>query len=90
MKRRAIIRLSFHSKRYLKTMLNSLRPETRKSPGSRSRTTVEEEDCSLIITFEARDTSAMRAAINAYLRWISLTRNILESVDNLSIKKDDK
>jgi len=71
-------------------MLNSLRPETRKSPGSRSRTTVEEEDGSLIITFEARDTSALRAAINAYLRWISLTRNILESVDNLSIKKDDK
>jgi len=90
MKRRAVIRLSFRSKRHLKTMLNSLRPETRKSPGSRSRTTVEEEDGSLIITFEARDTSALRAAINAYLRWISLTRNILESVDSLSIKEDDK
>ena len=90
MKRRAVIRLSFQSKRYLKTVLNALKPETRKSPSSRSRTMVEEEDGNLIVRFEAKDTSALRAAINAYLRWISLTQNILESVDNLSIKKDDK
>ncbi|MFQ5758243.1 MAG: KEOPS complex subunit Pcc1 [Candidatus Bathyarchaeia archaeon] len=90
MKRRAVIRLSFRSEKYLKTVLNALKPETRKSSSSRSRTMVEEEEGKLIVSFEAKDTSALRAAINAYLRWISLTQNILESVDDLSIKKEDK
>ena len=90
MKRRAVIRLSFRSEKYLKTVQNALKPETRKSPSSRSRTMVEEEDGKLIVSFEAKDTSALRAAINAYLRWITLTKNILESVNNLSIKKDNK
>ncbi len=87
-KRRAVIRLSFQSDRYLRTVLDALRPETRNFPSGRSRTMVEEEDGSLILRFEAKDTSALRAAINAYLRWISLTQNILESVDNFSIKID--
>jgi len=87
MKKRAVIRLSFKSERYLKTVLNALKPETGKSPSSRSRAKVEKEDGKLKISLEAKDTSALRAAINAYLRWISLTRNILESVDNLSIKR---
>jgi tRNA threonylcarbamoyladenosine modification (KEOPS) complex Pcc1 subunit len=90
MKRRAVIQLSLQSETHLKTVLNALKPETRKSPSSRSTAKVEGEDCKLKISFEAKDTSALRAAINAYLRWISLTRNILESIDNLSIKKDDK
>ncbi len=90
MKRRAVIRLSFQSKRYLKTVADALKPETRRSPSGRSKTLVEEEDGKLKISFEAKDTSALRAAINAYLRWISLTQNILESVNNLSTEKDDK
>ncbi len=90
MKRHAFIRLSFQSEKYLKTVLNALKPETRKTPGGRSRTEIREEDGKLIVSFEAKDTSALRAAINAYLRWINLTQNILESVDNLSNSKDAK
>ena len=88
MKRRAVIQLSFQSERYLKAVLNALKPE--RSSSDRSRIKVEEEGGKLIVSFEAKDTSALRAAINAYLRWISLTQNILESVDDLSIKKEDK
>ena len=87
MKKRAVIRLSFKSERYLKTVLNALKPETGKSPSSRSRTKVEKEDGKLKISFEAKDTPALRAAINAYLRWISLTKNMLESVDDFSTDK---
>ncbi len=90
MKRQAVIRLSFQSERHLKTVLRALKPETRRSPTSRSRTKVKEEDGNLIVSFEAKDTSALRASINAYLRWISLTQKILESVDDISIDKDDK
>ena len=90
MKRRAVIQLNFQSEKYSKAVLNALKPETRRSSSDRSRIKVEEEGGKLIVSFEAKDTSALRAAINAYLRWISLTQNILESVDNLSIKKDDR
>jgi tRNA threonylcarbamoyladenosine modification (KEOPS) complex Pcc1 subunit len=90
MKRHAVIRLSFQSKRHLKTVLDALKPETRESPSSRSRIKVEEEGGNLMISFEAKEMSALRAAINAYLRWISLTQNILESVDKLSMEKGDK
>ena len=89
MKRHTVIRLSFQSEEHLKTVLNALKPETRKSPSSRSRTKVEEENGNLILSFEAKDTSALRAAINAYLRWVWLTQSILKSVDNLLIRKDD-
>jgi len=90
MKRRAVIQLSFRSEKHLKTVLNALKPETMRPPSSRSRTTVEEKDGNLVICFEAKDTSALRAAINAYLRWVSLAQSMLESVDNLSVKKDYK
>ncbi|MFQ6065175.1 MAG: KEOPS complex subunit Pcc1 [Candidatus Bathyarchaeia archaeon] len=80
-KRNATIRLSFQSDKYLRIVLDALRPETRKSPSARSRTRVEEEEGSLILRFEAKDTSALRASINSYLRWISLTQNILEIVN---------
>jgi len=90
MKRCAVIRMSFKSEKYLKTVLNALRPETRKSPSGRSRTKVEEEDGELVVSFEARDTSALRAAINAYLRWITLTQSILDCVNALSIKKSEE
>ena len=82
--------MSFKSEKYLKTVLNALRPETRKSPSGRSRTKVEEEDGELVVSFEARDTSALRAAINAYLRWITLTQSILDCVNALSIKKSEE
>jgi len=90
MKRRAVIRLSFQSEKYLKTVLDALKPETRKSASCRSETKVEEEDGNLVVRFEAKDTSALRAAVNAYLRWISLTQSILESINNLSIREIDE
>jgi tRNA threonylcarbamoyladenosine modification (KEOPS) complex Pcc1 subunit len=90
MKRCAIIRLNFQSEKYLKTVLNAMKPETREPPSGRSRTEVEEEDGKLVVGFEAEDTSALRAAINAYLRWIALVQNTLETVDALSTKKEDE
>jgi tRNA threonylcarbamoyladenosine modification (KEOPS) complex Pcc1 subunit len=35
----------------------------------------------LNLIFEAQDTSALRAAINSYLNWILLTREVLESLE---------
>lgn len=83
MKAQAIIRLNFSSEKQLKVVLEALKPETRTPPTRRSKVQMKGEGNSLTMDFKARDTSALRAAINSYLRWILLTKTVLESVSKL-------
>jgi len=88
MKAQVVIRLNFSSEKQLKVVLEALKPETRIPPTSRSRVQVKGEGNSLTLSFEATDTSALRAAINSYLRWINLTKAILKSVNELKTTKN--
>jgi len=83
MKAQAVIRLNFSSEKQLKVVLEALKPETRTPPTRRSKVQIKGEGNSLTLNFKASDTSALRAAINSYLRWILLTKTILESVTEL-------
>jgi tRNA threonylcarbamoyladenosine modification (KEOPS) complex Pcc1 subunit len=38
----------------------------------------------LVLDVEAKDTVALRATLNAYLRWINSTANVLETIENAS------
>jgi len=89
MKRSAVIQLNFQSEKHLKAVLKALKPETRRLHSSRSRMKVVKEDGKLTVHFAAKDTTALRAAINAYLRWIGLAQNALETVDGLSRKENE-
>ena len=83
MRASAVIRLKFSSKDHAKTVLQALEPETKTMPTTRSQVEIEGDGKSLTIHFEAKDTSALRASINSYLRWISLiddARSVLESL----------
>jgi tRNA threonylcarbamoyladenosine modification (KEOPS) complex Pcc1 subunit len=42
---------------------------------------LEKDDNFLVLKVEARDTVALRAALNAYLRWINSTLNVLEVLE---------
>lgn len=70
MKTQATVNLRFLSKERLKIALKALRPETNFSSTGRSKVRVEGEGNRLRLFFEARDTSALRAALNSYLRWV--------------------
>lgn len=83
MKAQAIIRLNFSSEKQLKVVLEALKPETKTPPTRRSKVQMKGEGNSLTLNFKARDTSALRAAVNSYLRWILLTKTVLESVSEL-------
>ena len=83
MKAQAIIRLIFSSEKQLKVVLEALKPETRTPATRRSKVQIKGEGNSLTLSFKARDTSALRAAVNSYLRWILLTKTIVESVSEL-------
>ncbi len=59
-------------------LYNALLPEEGVLPGQRSRVRVRLDGDELVLEFEAEDTVAMRAAVNAFLRWISAIERTLE------------
>ncbi len=76
MKAQAVIRLSFSSEKKLQVVLQALKPETETSSTPRSKVDLKTEDQSLILEFRAKDTSALRAATNSYLRLIGVAMNL--------------
>lgn len=76
MKAKAVIRLNFSSEKSLNVVLGALKPETETSSTSRSNVDMKTEGQMLILDFRATDTSALRAAMNSYLRLIGVAMNI--------------
>jgi len=83
MSARANVRLKFQSREQLESIFKALEPETHTSLTKRSKVKVTKEGNNLNLTFQATDTPALRAAINSYLHWILLTRDIIESLQTL-------
>jgi tRNA threonylcarbamoyladenosine modification (KEOPS) complex Pcc1 subunit len=81
MSAKASIRLKFKSKEQLDSVFKALEPETRAPVSSRSKVIIRKDGDVLNLAFEAQDTSALRAAINSYLHWIRLTREVLDSLE---------
>ena len=78
MRAKATVCLPLKTKKLLAALVNALTPEVNKQVGTRSKTTMATKDLTLMLNFEAEDTVALRAALNAYLRWINSTINVLE------------
>lgn len=83
MKANAVLRLKFPSQRHLEIVFKALVPEVRKTPTMRSRAFLEKDDTFLVLKIEANDTVALRAAVNAYLRWIESIGNVLGVLEKL-------
>jgi len=80
MKAKATIRLRIPSKKKLQTILKSLEPETHTPISARSRAQLSGKGDFLILKIEAKDTVALRAALNAYLRWINAILNVFQTL----------
>jgi KEOPS complex subunit Pcc1 len=63
---------------HAEALYNALLPEAGVLPGQRSRVDLRLEGGELVLGFEAEDTVAMRAAVNAFLRWVSAMERVLE------------
>jgi KEOPS complex subunit Pcc1 len=87
MKASTVITLHFPSRKQLEMVLKALKPETIMHPSTRrSKVNVTSRQNSLILSFEAEDTSALRAAINSYLRWVMLINDSLQTIGELNKK----
>ncbi len=84
MRARAVLRLKFPSERRLEIAFRALMPEVEKPATMRSKASLEKDGIFLVLKVEARDTVALRAALNAYLRWINSMTNVLEVLENVS------
>jgi len=80
MKAGATVRLKLPSEQKLQTILRSLEPEI-SSPTARSRASLAEEGDYLVLKIEAKDTVALRAALNSYLRWINAILNVFQTLE---------
>jgi len=83
MRANAVLRLKFPSERRLEIIFEALVPEVKKTPTMRSQAFLEKEENFLVLKIEANDTVALRASVNAYLRWINSIVNVLETLENL-------
>ncbi len=80
MKAKACVRLPFVSEKQLVAVFDALTPEVQRQIGTRSKVALTAEGQTLVLCVEAQDTVALRAALNAYLRWINSTLNVLETL----------
>ena len=81
MRFKAVICTNFYSEKHIKSVLNVLFPETRSEPTSRSKVKIKGKKKHIKIYIEAKDTSALRASINSYLRLIHLIKNFIDQLD---------
>ncbi len=83
MKAKANVRLYFHSEKHMATILDALAPEANAPVTRRAKTTLEKEGTFIVLKVEAEDAVALRAALNAYLRWIGSAVKVLELIDRV-------
>jgi len=84
MKAQALLRLKLPSKKQATIISKSLELETLKPLTARSKASIKHEKNVLTLKFEAKDSSALRAIINSYLHWISLSIDTLAKLEQLN------
>jgi tRNA threonylcarbamoyladenosine modification (KEOPS) complex Pcc1 subunit len=84
MKAKATVRLRLSSEKQLTTILDALAPEADRPVNVRAKAVLERDGDIAVLTVEAKDTVALRAALNAYLRWIGSTLKVLDAVESAS------
>ena len=71
------LEIDFESPRDAKIVLESIKPEINGSPSDRTSVSVDIRDSTLKIVFNAQDTASFRASLNSYLRWIKLSKEVI-------------
>jgi len=82
-KAEAEIEIDFSIQRIGHIVAEAIRPELEKSPSDRTevKLTIESEG-KIVLHISGLDTSALRAALNSYLRWISAITKTLNVLEN--------
>jgi tRNA threonylcarbamoyladenosine modification (KEOPS) complex Pcc1 subunit len=82
LKAKATIRLKFNSQKQLRSLLDALKPEVNAPVTRRANVNLEKLDDLLVFCVEAQDIVALRATLNAYLRWIGSTVDVISLIEH--------
>jgi tRNA threonylcarbamoyladenosine modification (KEOPS) complex Pcc1 subunit len=77
------IRLNFSDPKQLAATITALKPEINSPVTHRANADLQVYDCFLVLNITAKDTVALRAMTNVYLRWIASIVNILEVIEHV-------
>jgi KEOPS complex subunit Pcc1 len=72
----AVLHFKLSSEKEAEIISRSIQPETETTTKHRSKVKVTRERDSIILVFESKDVTALRASINSYLSWLILLRGI--------------
>lgn len=72
----AVIRIKYSDEREAKATYDAIRPETRTVLRYRTKVSISIDGEYIVLNFEARDTTALRASINSYLSWIMSLKSV--------------
>jgi len=78
---RTVIEMDMGSSDMAQTIFSALQPETESVPSERATTTIHADGSKLVIEILAEDLTALRAAMNSFLAWISGAKRALEYVN---------
>ena len=81
MQAKATIRLKLQSEKQLSSLMAALNPETHATATRRATAKLEKENHFLVLSVDAEDTVALRATLNAYLRWVNSALAVLENLE---------
>jgi tRNA threonylcarbamoyladenosine modification (KEOPS) complex Pcc1 subunit len=79
---KAIVRLKFKKQKQITPLLDALTPEANALITRRANIKLVKDGLYLVLTVEADDTVALRATLNAYLRWINCMVNVISVVEH--------
>jgi tRNA threonylcarbamoyladenosine modification (KEOPS) complex Pcc1 subunit len=83
MKAKATVCIPFQSKKALSALVKAITPEVESKTGTRSKAELIIDKQTLLLKVEAEDTVALRSTLNAFLRWISSTIRVFETVEKI-------
>jgi KEOPS complex subunit Pcc1 len=79
-KSQATVRLKFDTQKQVDTLLCALKPEALAPNTRRAKINLKKDGLFLVVLINAKDTVALRATLNSYLRWINSALDVLETV----------
>lgn len=79
----AIIEIELESAEIAKTLFLALNPETKSVPSERATTLLLVKENILSIDIEAEDLTALRAALNSFLAWLSGCQQLIRVLNSI-------
>ncbi|MHA1215917.1 MAG: KEOPS complex subunit Pcc1 [Candidatus Thorarchaeota archaeon] len=75
-----VLHIDLESEEMARTVFEALAPETHAAPSERARTKIEIQGTTIVLHIEAGDLTALRAAMNSFLSWVSACQRAVASV----------